>query len=185
MAMGSFAAPEHLHPACPPNHICSIRDAAPEDLGFVTSYIRQGVRKNERVVYIQETHSRDLILEHLGAAGLDAPALLASGQLRILTPDETYLQGGAFDPHAMIELLRASIEEALRDGYTGLRGLGEATWILRGAPGCYRLVEYEHMVNEVLQGAPATALCLYDARRFSPDILTEVARAHAANYSVI
>ncbi|MGC8787362.1 MAG: MEDS domain-containing protein, partial [Anaerolineae bacterium] len=101
----------------------------------------------------------------------------ASGQFSILTPEETYLQGGNFDPEQMIARLQAETEQALIEGYSALRITGEMTWALRSLPGPERLVEYEAKLNISWPGK-CLGMCQYDRRRFRADILLDMMRTH-------
>jgi hypothetical protein len=78
----------------------------------------------------------------------------------------------------MLTLLNEAIEDALNDGFTGLRAAGEMTWILADAPGTENAIEYEALMNEFYPKTRALGLCLYHRSRFSPDMLHEVLRTH-------
>jgi hypothetical protein len=78
----------------------------------------------------------------------------------------------------MIALLRADTERALAEGYSALRATGEMTWALRGLPGSERLIEYETRLSEFLAGSKCVAMCQYDRRRFTPEVLLDVLRTH-------
>lgn len=85
------------------------------------------------MVYIVDAHTAEDILSYLRDAGLEVEPYLASGQLGILTVDETYMRKVVFDPDGMIALLRSETERALSEGYVALRVIGEATLVLRGS----------------------------------------------------
>lgn len=78
----------------------------------------------------------------------------------------------------MIGLLHDVHREAREDGFDSVRVTGEMTWALSGAPGSERLLEYETRLNEALLDMRASAICQYDARRFPPKLLAELARVH-------
>ena len=47
-----------------------------------------------------------------------------------------------------------------------------------GTPGSDRLMEYEALVNNVLKTHPITAVCQYDANRFSGATIVDVLKVH-------
>jgi PAS domain S-box-containing protein len=144
----------------------------------VTAFLRQGLERYEKVLYIIDEHAAETILHYLEDDGVDVGAYLSRGQLKILTHDATYVRDGVFDPDGMIALLEAETQVALQEGYAALRVTGEMTWALRGLPGSERLIEYEIKLNTFFPGRRCMALCQYDQRRFAPEILLDVLRTH-------
>ena len=117
----------------PGDHLCCLYETEEEHRALVTPYIRQGLERNEKVVYIVDAHASKEILAYLEGDGFDPRACLASGQLSMLTRDDSYMRDGTFDPDGMISLLRSETDLAQEQGYACLRVTGEMTWALRGA----------------------------------------------------
>ena len=109
---------------------------------------------------------------------MDADRYVANGQFSILTSDAAYMRAGVFDPAGMISLLEAETEAAVAEGYSALRVTGEMSWALRGLPGSERLIEYETLLNDFFPGSRCLAICQYDARRFTPEVLLQVLLTH-------
>lgn len=174
----------------PTNSLHTIRDVKPGDhiawlyemeerhRAILTPFLWQGLEEGEKVLYIVDSHTADTILGYLRDAGLDVEPYLASGQLAILTCDETYIREGVFDPEGMITFLQAETEQALAEGYAALRSSGEMTWALQGLPGSQRLIEYEARLNEFVPGSKCLITCQYDRRRFGSKVLLDVLRTH-------
>ena len=151
------------------DHICSIYDTEEEQLTTAAAYIADGIGRGERGLYAAE--SGDALLRFraaLGAIGLDAGALSARGVLIELTYAEAYLAGGRFDAERMLKMVSDVIDQALADGFTGLRACGDMSWLLAGAPGSGQVGEYEARLNRVFSGARAGALCQYNRKRLPP-----------------
>jgi len=146
----------------PGTHLCFLYRNEEERWALLVEYIRRGLEAGERVLYIADAPSATTIREHLQRAGIDVEEAERRGQLRFLTAEEAYLRGERFDPEAMLALLRRETEEALNQGFKGLRATGEMTWALRGLPGSERLSEYEALLNEFFPGSPCIGLCQYD-----------------------
>ncbi len=162
----------------PSSHICGFYETEEEHRALVTPFLLQGLERGERVVYVTDAHSAGTILGYLQDAGVDVGTVTARGQLVFRTAQETYLQGGRFDPDRMLALLRAETEGALTDGFTGLRITGEMSWALRGMPGTEQILQYEAQVNALLPDLPFTGLCQYDRRQFGPEFLLDMLWRH-------
>lgn len=169
---------ESLDELQPGDHVCCIYRTDEEHRAIVVPFLRAGLERNERVVYIVDARTADTILGWLREEGPDPEPFLARGQLAVLSRDEAYLRDGHFDPARMIELLQSETDRALADGYTALRVTGEMSWALRGLPGSERLLEYESGLNEFFPRHPALAVCQYDRRRFGAGVLLDILRTH-------
>ncbi len=86
---------------------------------------------------------------------------LERGAVVMLGQRDSWLQEGRFDPWAMMDLLRQAEQQALDDGFAGLRATWDMTWVLAGRHGAERLVEYEAHLNRFLARSRTTALCRY------------------------
>jgi hypothetical protein len=162
----------------PGDHIAWLYDMEERHQAILTPFLWQGLAGGEKVLYIVDSHTAETILGYLWDARLDVDPYLASGQLAILTWDETYIREGVFDPEAMITFLRVETERALAEGYTALCTSSEMTWALRGLPGSQRLIEYEARLNEFVPGSECLVTCQYDRRRFGSKVLLDVLRVH-------
>jgi PAS domain S-box-containing protein len=162
----------------PGDHLCCLYETEEEHRALVTPYILQGLERGEKVVYIVDAHTFKEILEYLESDHNNVQTCLDSGQLSILTRDDSYMREGIFDPDGMISMLRSETDLAIEQGYACLRVTGEMTWALRGLPGSERLIEYEAKLNEFFPGSLCMAICQYDRRRFPPEILLDVLTTH-------
>jgi len=162
----------------PGDHLCCLYETEEEHRAVLTPYMRQGLERGEKVLYIADAHIAEGVLAYLRADGLEVEPYLARGQLSILTADDAYMRQGVFDPDGMIALLRTETARALAEGYSALRASGETTWALRGLPGSGRLIEYEAKLNTFFPGSQCLGLCQYDRRRVDPAVLLEVLATH-------
>jgi signal transduction histidine kinase len=165
----------------PGDHLCCIYQSEDEHRAVLAPFLRQGLERGEKVIYIADTNTAQTILGYLhqnSGSVLDVEACLDHGQLLILTHQDAYTRGGVFDPLTMITLLRKEMEQALAEGYPALRATGEMTWALRDVPGSERLIEYETRLNRFLPGSQCATICQYDRRRFPAKLLLDVLRTH-------
>lgn len=162
----------------PGDHLCLLYETEVEHRAFLTPYLRQGLESGDKVIYIVDARTGETVLGYLRDDGVDADAYVQHGQLVILEVDAAYMREGVFHPDSMIQFLRCETEKALAEGYRALRVSSEMSWALRGLPGSERLLEYEVKLNDFLPGSQCLAVCQYDRRRFTPDILMEVLATH-------
>lgn len=166
-------------PVGPTNHRCVIHETNVEQLVVVVPLVLDSLEHGARCLYIADEHQIGGVESALRAGGVDVPAVLASGALRITTKNETYQRFKAFDPKDMIALLESSLAEALADGFNGLCVTAEMTWSLAPDPGNERLIEYESTLNTFLAVHPnVVAIHQYNRKRFPPETIRNVIRTH-------
>jgi len=162
----------------PGDHLCCLYGIDEDHRALLSWFFRQGLERGDKVRYIVDCHPQKAAQAHFLDTGFDPQPYLASGQLGVLTLDETYMKRGFFDPDVMIDLLGAEIERSLAEGYESLRLTAEMSWALRGLPGSERLIEYEAQLNELFPGSNCIGICQYDSRLFPPTMLMDVLATH-------
>src|SRR5450759_3568341 len=171
----TFKSIEDLQPG---DHLCCLYDTEEEHRELMTLYLKTGLEKGEKVVYIVDARTAETVLGYLRDAGVEVEPYLSSGQLAILSVDEAYVASGEFDSDGMIGMLTDETEKALAEGYGALRVTGEMSWALRGLPGSERLMEHEAKLNRFFPGSKCLAICQYDNRMFEPSVLLNVLSTH-------
>ena len=160
------------------DHVCSLFLAPEDQLRTAVEYIKGGFARRERCLYVCCEHPVDQFRDALRAGGIDVDREERRGALVIVTKQEGHLKTGCFDPDEMIELLATFVAEALRDGYQGLCAAGDMAWVLDHAPGTERLAEYEARLNHFCESTHVTALCLYNLKTLSPQMLEDCLATH-------
>jgi PAS domain S-box-containing protein len=160
------------------DHLCLIYETQEEQFAAVIPYIKIGLDRNEKCIYVVDDNTAAVVVNGMKAAGLDAEAAIASGKLVIVSKQEAYLKQGYFDPDWMIGFLKQATDEAKAAGFSALRITGEMTWVLGGDPGSDRLMEYEAKLNYFFPANDALAICQYNRNFFSPEIIKGVISTH-------
>ena len=160
------------------DHLCLIYETREEQFAAAIPYIRIGLERGEKCLYVVDDNTAEMVGEAMMGAGLDVAGAVESGRLSIVSKRDAYLKKGYFDPDWMIDYLKQAVEEAKKAGFTALRGTGEMTWMLGGDPGTERLMEYEAKLNYFLSENDALALCQYNRHRFSPEVIKSVIETH-------
>jgi len=160
------------------DHVCMIYESPKEQFGVIAPFIRIGLERNEKCIYIADDRTVDEVKSALKGERIDVEGAIERGAFAIVSKGEPCLQEEDLDPDRMIELAGREVEGAKREGYTGLRIAGEMTWALGGNPGPERLLEYESKLNLFLPEADCIAICQYNAKRFPAGTLLDMLRVH-------
>jgi len=156
-------------------HMCLIYSQESERRKIIGKFLESGLLAQEKVAYFADTLSPDEVRSWLLNMGIDLPE---SDGFSITDAVKTYSPSGEFVPETMLNTLREFYGQAKRSGYPNARASGEMSWALKGIPGSERLMEYEALINEVLITHPVTAICQYDANRFSGGTILDVLKVH-------
>ncbi|MBU7048254.1 MAG: PAS domain S-box protein [Theionarchaea archaeon] len=170
---------EALKKLNPHDHLCLVYDTEEEWYSAIITFIALGLERNEKCIYVVDTHTANQICDYLREEGINVDAVEASGQLVILHETEAYTRDGVFDPDKMIALLAEETKKAISEGYSALRVTGEMSWALRGHPGSEAIIEYEAKLNmDFFPHYPCLAICQYYRRLFDPRIIRHVIMTH-------
>jgi PAS domain S-box-containing protein len=162
----------------PHHHLCVIWETQEQQFAAAIPFVRAGLEHGEKCLYIADAGTAPAALKAMSARGIDAATAIETGALTVVTENEAYLRQGCFDPDAMISFLAQSVSAAKAAGYSALRFVGEMTWSSGADAGTERLIEYESKLNHFLRDYDASAICLYDHKRFSPEVILGVLRTH-------
>jgi len=160
------------------DHLCGYYASRLEQLPIVAAYIKDGLARGERCLYLVDDSVVHEVTHALVAANVAVTRERRRGALVLLAAEDVYLEHGAFDCEAMLQLLNDAIEQALHDEFTGLRVAGEMTWLLRSEHGPDCALEYESLLNEFFSRRRATGLCLYNQSRLPAKALDGALRTH-------
>jgi len=159
-------------------HLSYLYETEEDHRAMLTSFLRWGLERDEKVMYVAKAHAAETILSYLRDDGVDVESCLARGQLVVLACGEACSREGAFDAERMIALLSDERERGLADGYPALRVTSEMACALGRLSGLERLTEYEARLDEFLRGSQCVLMCQYDRRHSDPAALLEMLRHH-------
>jgi hypothetical protein len=162
----------------PGAHICLPFVSAEDRESAVAAFVRAGLRRGERCLYIGSAAARDGIARRLNDEGLPVSRALEDRALVLLDLADVYGRRAGFDATHQIKVLEALIDAARADGFNGFRGVEEAPEGLDRDIDPEALLQYEAAATEVLQAKQALALCPYDRRHTAPSTIIGVLRSH-------
>ena len=162
----------------PGEHLCCIFRNPQEHRAVLTRFLRDGLERRQKVIYVYDSTTVEMIAAYMRDAGMVCGNYEQSGQLSLIPARDAYLRHKVFRPEEMLEFWKDELKRAQGEGYEVLRVTGETTWAERGYPGTERFIEYEARLNQVVPGSPFIVLCQYDLHRTSPKVLLDVLLTH-------
>jgi len=154
-------------------HLALLFSSQREQFDVITPFLRTGLERDERCLYLVDDITPTAILGKLAAEGLEVDSALEAKSLVIEVRKRGY-----FDPDFMIRLLKEAAESSIADGFAALRVASEMSWLLSRDGGIERLNDYEAMLNYFFPQYPALGICQYDLQRFHPETVKEVVLCH-------
>ena len=160
------------------DHICTLYTSPEEQLKAAVEYIRAGLARGERCLYVCGEHSPQELRAALQASGLDVAAEERRGALELVTKFGAHLKDGYFAADKMIGMLHQAVKDALDAGFAGLCAAGDMRWVLDQAPGTEELAEYESRLNEFYKNNRALGLCQYSRNSLPAEFLDHCIATH-------
>jgi anti-anti-sigma factor len=160
------------------DHACWSYSTDEQRTDVIASYFAAGLHAGERLYYFASDGSEATALDGLADAGHDVRALIASGTLVIAEVESAYFPHSTFDARANLEGFRTIAQQALADGFTGIRVAAENATILNHPLIRDSWFEYELQVDALLATEPIVGLCAFDRRQCDPETLALLDAVH-------
>jgi signal transduction histidine kinase len=167
-----------LEQAAPHDHLSLVYEGSEDHYSVPISFIQLGLDRGEKCVYIADDGTEQVVRGAMVDRGIDVERAVATGSLVLETKEGAFLKHGSFDPEWMTVFWKNATAEALSQGFPALRATGETEWILCGAPGLDRWMEYESQLTKTLEGLNCFALCQYNRRFLPPEVVLDVIHTH-------
>lgn len=150
------------------DHACLFYDNWDDQNEIISSYFKEGVRRNEQCIYFADENCPDCVEESLGADPSSYSLLLA---------DDFYFRDGHFNLKAVCSGMKRLSSAAILDGFAGLRVTVEMSWAF-GRISTKTLLEYEDEVTHFCSQKPIVWICQYNVAKFSPRMIREIEKRH-------
>jgi signal transduction histidine kinase len=163
-------------------HKCLVYEGHPSgQLPVTIPFLVSGRRENYRCLYLGAPETVSAVRAALALRGLDVDEEVRRGAL-VLSSDRSYLDRGAFDPCALVAMLSGMIDGAVTDGFAGLCATGDMSWEFGPDKNFERLLEYEVLIERLIQEKPFTGICQYRRDSVPPGALRDALLAHRSVY---
>ncbi|MES1245017.1 MAG: MEDS domain-containing protein [Acidobacteriota bacterium] len=164
------------------DHLCLIHDSDAERLAALVPFLRMGLAAGERALFLGPPGSCLAVERALAGAGVPVDRETDRGALILLSDRGCCLDHSQaearFEANSMKDLLRRLEQQALEDGFSGLRVTWDVAWLLDGVPGAEGWIAFEAEMNRFLAGSRTCALCRYGRHGTPPERLQAVLRTH-------
>ena len=148
-----------------------------EDLAEVlVPYMEKGLEENELCVWVTSEMSAEEAKEALSEEVPGVDNYVNKGQLQFVSYEDWYSSNGCFDGQCTLDKGLKKYQEALCNGYSGLRLTGNALWLDQSDWDSF--MEYEEHVNSVVPGYRMLIMCAYKESRCSKDNIYDVMNTH-------
>jgi anti-anti-sigma regulatory factor len=147
---------------------------------FVRSFVRDGLRRGDRVIYLCGDHRVGPTMLASARQDDELRAAIGVGTLAVL--DARRWRAGASRGVELVARVQDEHQRALDDGLTGLSVTGDICAAVPGAGDHDMTVEYTRALDE-LHRADLGVLSLLDHRRFPASTLSVLAAAHDVDVS--
>jgi hypothetical protein len=134
----------------------------------VREYLADGMAANQRIQYVGDG-SRETLCAALADIGFSEG--LRSGRIRATPAEDTYeFRPGSdvVDPDATVVEQVAATEQALADGYSGLRAVNDVVGVVRTPEQRNAWAHFECLIDQKMAALPLSALCTYDLSELGP-----------------
>jgi len=91
-----------LEQLAPHDHVCSIYENIGEHYAVAMPFIRIGLERGERCIYVADDGTEEVVRDAMHASGIDVGAATAADGLVLATKEAAYLKYGSFDPDRML-----------------------------------------------------------------------------------
>ncbi len=160
------------------DHVCWTYASDDAHRRVLTTYLAEGLDAGQRVAYFAPRRQADRIITYLEEAGRDVGELLVERRLVIGSAEEAYTPDGEFDADSRLAAYRATVHEAIADGYNGFRVAAEAAWLVDHPMHGALWPAYELRADLLASREPFIAMCCYDLRDCTERGLTLVQAVH-------
>ena len=158
-------------------HMCHFYEGADDLAAALVPYFLAGLRANERCIWITaEPVDAARAKAELQKAGFDVEAAMRSGALVIRDYDQWYTEADTLKGSQVTQLWLAEEQQALADGYRGLRITGNVTFLNEQTWPVF--MEYESAVTQAFHSRRIVTLCTYQLAKCGAAELLDVHRRH-------
>jgi PAS domain S-box-containing protein len=160
-------------------HFCYFYETKQDLLDILVPYFKAGLESKEFCLWI--ISSSELITTEeakgaLGQAVSDLDRYLAEGRIELVSHDQWFLKGGAFDFHRVANEFKEKLDRAMARGYAGMRVNGSPAWLQ--TKDTKELRKFEEELDHLFPHERIIASCSYPLEGSRADFLLDVASRH-------
>ena len=160
------------------DHVCGIYDSREEQFEPTCRFIKVGLERKQRCLYIAEHLAPAAFMSLLETHGVNVKEATLNGSLQVLSGKDVRLKLGGFTPDAMFAFLKESEKTARQNGFSAFRWAADMTWLKKDDIEPVDMFTFEAGLNRVLQEHELVAFCQYARDDFKSELLIAAAETH-------
>lgn len=157
-------------------HVAQLYDTKAELAEVLVPYVEKGLEENELCVFVTSEMSKEEATELLTSEMPDFQKYIDNGQLQVLSHKDWYLSTGCFNGRCTLDNGIKKYQEAVSNGYAGLRITGNVFWLEQ--PDWDSFMEFENLINSMISGYRMLILCSYKESKCNKDNIVDVVNTH-------
>jgi len=158
-------------------HFCQFYQTKEDLIDILVPYFKAGLENNEFCMWItSEPLSEKEAKKAMREALPDFDRYLKRGQIEIIPHEEWYLEKGSFNIQRVLSGWIDKLDQALAQGYDGLRLTGNTFWLEERD--WRNFTEYEEKVNNVIGKYKMMAICSYSLDKCGASEVIDVVSNH-------
>jgi PAS domain S-box-containing protein len=158
-------------------HFCQLYRNPEELIEILILYFKAGIENNESCVWITSPPlTPEMAVSALRKVVPRIDQSLKENRLEIVPHTEWYLSGGQWDPQSIISRWSERTEQAISQGFDGLRAAGDTAWLDKNKWDA--LASYEASVDDAIGRRRFLSLCTYPLEKCTLPEILEVVRNH-------
>jgi anti-anti-sigma regulatory factor len=152
------------------DHVGWVYDTPGEFRAVAARFLADGLAGGQRVLLVTgDVDHADLDGSFAAARRTGAAVVLDVGM---------YRSGDRGDPRAQVDAYAQATDEALAQGYTGLRVAADVTSLVRTPDDRAAFARYERLADDLMIRTMFSALCAYDRAELGPTAAAELVCVH-------
>jgi len=158
-------------------HICNFYRTEDDLADLLAPYFKAGLDNNEKCMWItSEPFSIEDAYRSLSNLVPSLDKFIKSKQIEIIDYREWYLKSGIFNGEITLNDWVVRLQQALKQGYKGMRVTGNTFWLEK--KDWKHFIEYENKVVREIGNNKIIALCSYCLDKCTPEDILDVAHYH-------
>jgi len=160
------------------DHICSMHTSVDRRDEVLVPFLREGLAAGHKCVAAVTDPDPGGLQGRLGGRG-EVARWLMSGQLQLLGVADHVMSPETSSVTAMVEFWeRAQSSVSASGGFESVRVAAEAGWWLPQVSGIPEVLQFESILNVLLQRHSAATLCMYDVRDLDGALMIDLVSTH-------
>jgi PAS domain S-box-containing protein len=158
-------------------HFCQFYQTKEDLMDVLLPYFKAGLENNEFCMWVtSQPLNVEKAKEAIRVAVPDFDVYLEKGQIEIIPYNQWYVKEGVFDSNRVLNGWVEKLNQALANGYDGLRLTGNTFWLEKEDWNAF--VDYEEDVDRVLDNYQMIALCTYCLEKCNAKEIIDVVVNH-------